>query len=113
MEEMLKNKAGRSDLGAGVKIAIAFFGGIVTLVVLGFVLIVLAGNLEGSTGLTTGSLADNMSTNMLNNVTSATADFFSNATTWFTLLSIVIIIATVVIVLVMTKKARGGGSYEA
>ena len=106
MKNLFEDKRGRGDLAEGVGIAIAFFGGIVTLVVLGFILIVIAGNLDGSTGLTANSLAANSSTDMLNNVTSATASFFSNATTWFSLLSIVIIIATVLIVLRMTKKTE-------
>ena len=106
-ESLMKNKKGSSDLSSGVKVAIAFFGGVVTLVVLGFILIVLAGNLAGSTGLADGTIADNASDNMLDNVTTATAEFFSNAKTWFTLLSIVIIIATVLIVLNMTRKTRG------
>lgn len=109
---MLKNdkRGAGGDLATGVKVAIAFFGGIVTLVVLGFVLIVLSGNLASSTGLTEGTVADNASDNMLDNVTIATSDFFANATTWFALLSIVIIIATILIVLQMTKKTRGAGT---
>ena len=104
---LIDDKKGATDLAQGVKVAIAFFGGILTLVVMGFVLIILAGNLAGSSGLTAGSLAFNNSQSMLDNVTSGTASFFSNATVWFGLLSVVIIIATVVIVLNLIRKPGG------
>ncbi len=109
MEKFRENKKGATDLKSGVGIAIAFFGGILTLTVMGFVLIILAGNLSDSSGLTDGSSAYNDTQNMLTNVSSASADFFSNATTWFGLLSVVIIIAVVVIVLNLVRKTRGAG----
>ncbi len=192
LKELKEDKKGEGDLKSGLGIAIAFFGGITTLVVMGFVLIILAGNLGDSaadalpistnstfnetidyelnstpatstyalTGGTellsrreiidcaiqyiTNSTEDELAvttdyteenciltlatdsefndtflnvtydytyrnpdaSNQMNNVSSASANFFSNATTWFSLLSVMIIIAVVIIVLSVVRKAR-------
>jgi len=48
----------------------------------------------------------------LANLTAGTTTFFTNAGTWFTLLSIVIIIAIIVLVIVFVRKSTAGGNAE-
>jgi len=96
-----------SSLDAGMSTILKFFGGIATLVVLGFIIIILSGNLDSSTGLDAGSVAANASTNMLNNVSTGVGGFFSNAGTWFTILSVVIIVGAVVVILQFVRGKKG------
>jgi hypothetical protein len=181
----LKNKKGSGDLGKGVNIAIMFFGGVITLILLGFLVLIIAGSLSspgdaalpaysgtltnetlttvddagedlsvrtlhlvdcsvtaaynatGGEEITSGNYTETNcnvaytgvaggrynNTNWdvmvdytykttgirdtLSNVSVAIPIFFSNALTWFSLLSVVIVIATVVIVV---RMVRGGTS---
>jgi uncharacterized transporter YbjL len=97
------------DLDKGVRIAIAFFGGVVTLIIMGFITLIISGSLTNTGALATGTQAYNGTQDLLNNVSVAVPSFFSNALTWFSLLSIVIIIATVVIVVRMVRSKDVSG----
>jgi len=98
-----------SSLDSGMKTVTKFFVAILSLGVLAFALIIVLGNLEDSSGFSTGSVNANRTADTLANITAGTTAFFTNAGTWFTLLSIVIIIAIVVLVIVFVRKSTAGG----
>jgi len=96
----------------GMDMATKFMGGLLIVVILGFILIVVTANLRTSGGLDTGTQEYNDTETALQNVSSGVADFFSNIPTWFSMLSVVIIIILVIAVVTVAKKAGGGGSGE-
>ena len=104
MKSIFKDKRGKVDLDTGMKMVTKFFISILSLGVLGFALIIVLVNLEGSSGFAEGSLNANNTASMLGNITGGATNFFSNAGTWFTLLSVIIIIAIVVVVIVLVKS---------
>ena len=110
MRSLYRNKGGKLSLDAGMNTAVKFFMAIMTLGILGFALIIVLGNMQGSSGFAAGSLNYNRSDAVLSNITTGAASFFSNATSWFTLLSVVIIIAIVVVIITVVKGVRGGKS---
>ncbi len=101
--------------GNAIKPAIAFMGGLLVFVIIGFVLIVVAGNLADSTGFATGSLEQNQTDRAMQNVTSGIAELFSNIPTWFSILSVVIIILLIVLIISALRGAKlgSGGSFSA
>lgn len=103
-----KNKSAKVGLDAGMKIATKFFLAIMSLGILGFALIIVLGNLQGSSGFAAGSANANRSDNIISNLTTGAESFFSNANSWFTLLSVVIIIAIVVVVITVVRSTKGG-----
>jgi len=107
-----KDKNGKVGLDAGMKIATKFFLAIMTLGILGFALIIVLGNLQGSSGFAAGSDNANRSDNVLSNLTAGAESFFSNAGSWFTLLSVVIIIAIVTVVITVVRSTGGGSNRE-
>ncbi len=94
---------------AGLDTAQKVFGALLTLGVMGFVFIVIFGNLEGSSGFSTGTQGYNDTSDITNNLTSGASSFFSNSGTWLTLLSVVIIISIVSLVLNKVRGGRDGG----
>lgn len=79
-----------------------------------FVIIVVMANLRTSNVLTTGSLEFNLTGNVLNNVSTGTANFFGNIPVWFSLLSLLVIIAILAVVLyfISTRAFQGGGAQR-
>ena len=87
-----------------------FVLGIMILAVIAFAVIVALASLNDSNALTTGSTEDNQTTNILLNVTGGVNDFFTNASTWFSLLSVVIIILIIsVVILAVNRFGSGSG----
>lgn len=54
--------------------------------------------------------ASTQTTSLINNLTSGTTDFFSNASTFFTLLGVVVILLIIVLVLIAIRRFEGGTS---
>ena len=107
-----KSKTAKVGLDAGMKIATKCFLSIMTLGILGFALVIVLGNLQGSSGFAVGSANANRSDNILSNLTAGAESFFSNAGSWFTLLSVVIIIAIVTVVITVVRSTGGGSSRD-
>jgi len=108
-----RRKRGAISLSKGMEGVTAFFVAILVLGVIGFALIIVLGNLQGSDGFTAGSYNANQSDAVLQNLTAGSATFFSNAGTWFTLLSVIIIILiviSVVAIVVVVGRNKGAGS---
>ena len=53
------------------------------------------------------TLKDDAAVNLLSNLTAGAESFFSNASSWFTLLSVIIIIAIVTVVIAVVRGTRG------
>ena len=77
--------------------------------VIGFAIIIALASLNNSNATTAGSLERNQTTNIFNNITSGTANFFSNTGTWFSLLAIVVIILIIAIVIFAVNRFGGAG----
>jgi len=97
------SKRGESALNVPTKVMGVIFG----LVILGFLIVVVAGNLRTSTGFDTGSDDYNVTENIMRNTTRGVAEFFSNIGTIFTILFVVVIIALIMIVWAVSRKATG------
>jgi uncharacterized membrane protein len=80
---------------------------LLTIGVIAFAIIVALSSLNNSNALSPGSLEQNQTSNVLNNITSGTADFFSNTGTWFSLLAIVVIILIIAIVIFAVNRFGG------
>ena len=101
-----KNKKGAGTLDMATKV----FGSLLVLGVMGFVFVIIFGNLQGSSGFSAGTQGYNDTRDITQNLTAGASSFFSNAGTWLTLLSVVIIIAIVALVIARVKGGgRGGG----
>ncbi len=84
---------------------------IVTLLVLAvtaFAVIIALAALDDTNVLTSGSVADNQTTAILNNISQGISSFFGNATTWFSLLAIVVILLIIAIVIVTVRRFEVG-----
>lgn len=57
----------------------------------------------------TGSLEQNQTTNIVSNISEATADFFSNTGTIFSILVVVVIILAIAIIIAVVSRFGGGG----
>lgn len=86
-----------------------------TLLVIGviaFAIIIALASLNNSNATSAGSLERNQSTAIFNNISTGTANFFSNTGTWFSLLAIVVIILIIAIVIFAVNRfggsSRGG-----
>jgi len=104
MRKLVKDKKGI----LGLDTAKAFILFILICAVLGFAAIIALATLNDADILTSGSDGDTQATNVLQNVSGGISGFFSNASTWFTLLSVVVII--LIIGVVIFAVSRFGGS---
>ena len=94
----------------GLDTAKAFILAILTIAVIAFAVIIALSELDDTNVLTSGSKEANDTTNVLNNVTTGVADFFSNAPTWFSLLAITIIIIIIgLVIIVVNRFGKGSG----
>jgi len=77
---------------------------LMVIAVIAFAIIIAMQTLSDTNVLTAGSYGDNMTTNVLNNVSSGVAGFFANTSIWFTLLSVVIIILIIAVVIYAVNR---------
>ncbi len=90
----------------GMDVAKGFVLAILTLAVIAFAVIIALDSLQ-NTSVSTGQTGA-----IVNNVTVGVATFFSNATTWFTLLAVVVIILIISVVIFAVNRfggSAGGG----
>jgi len=80
------------------------------LAVIGVAIILALVSLRDSSIFTSGSVEKNQTTNIVNNVTSALVDFFSNTTTIFAILVVVVIILAITIIIVAVSRFSGTGT---
>jgi len=92
----------------GLDTARAFFLLLGSIAILGFAIVIIMATLDDTNVLTEDSYGDNQTTNILQNVSSAVANFFDDAGTWLTLLSIVIIIMIITVVIIAIGRFGGG-----
>ena len=105
LKNTLKNKRGAGALDMATKV----FGALLVLGVMGFVFIIIFGNLQSSSGFATSTQGYNDTQSVTQNLTGGAASFFGNAGTWLTLLSVVIIISIVALVIAKVKGDKEGG----
>lgn len=103
MHCMRKNKKGQ--LGLDVVEGVVFK--VLLIAVLVFAAILALVSLRDSGVFTANSLEANQTTNIVNNISTASSDFFSNMGTIFDILAVVVIILAVVIIIVTVRRARG------
>ena len=95
----------------GLNTAKAFIILILTISVVAFATLIAIDALDNSKAATTGSIADNVTTSVFNNVSQGIDTLFGNTNTWFSLLAVTIIILIVAVVIVAVSRfgAVGGG----
>lgn len=95
MRSLLKQKKGM----LGLDTAKDFIVAILTIAVIAFAVIVALSSLKDSNAIKQTVPEYNQTQAILSNVSAGTASFFSNAGTWFSLLSVVIIILIIGVVI--------------
>ena len=104
MKKLLKNKKGILGLNTTTQFIVT----LLVLAVTAFAVIIALAALDDTNVLTDGSIADNQTTAILNNVSTGISSFFGNATTWFSLLAIVVILLIIAIVIVTVRRFEVG-----
>jgi len=105
MRKLLKDKKGVFGLNA----VQAFFATILGIALLAYVIVVIMGTLQDADILTSGSLADNQSADILSNVSTGVSGFFSSINPVYAILAILVIIL-VLVVLVRVVQAPAGSA---
>lgn len=93
----------------GMEIATGFIIGLLILIVVGILTVIVANALNDADTSVAGSNAANITNNVVLNSTTGIQTFFSNATTWFALLSVVVIILIVGVAIVVIRRFGGTG----
>lgn len=108
--QLVKRKLDMDKKGVlGMEIGKSFLISIFVIAVIGFAALIAINQLNlAHPDAGTGSEAANRSTNVLNNISAGTEDFFSNAGTWFSLLAVVILILIIAVVIAVVNKFGGG-----
>jgi hypothetical protein len=105
LEKFKKDKKGVFGLTA----VQAFFGSILGIALLAFVIVIIMGTLQGANIVTDGSLADNQTTAILGNVSTGVTGFFSAINPVYAILAVLVIIL-VLVVLVRVVQAPAGSA---
>ena len=105
MKSLLKNKKGVFGLPA----VQSFFATILGIALLAYIIVIIMGVLSSANIVTSGSVADNQTKNILNNVSTGVTGFFSSINPVYAILAIlVIILILVVLVRVVQTPASVG-----
>jgi len=109
---MLKLRKIKSDKKGvlGLDTVRAVMIGFLVLAVIGVAIILALVSLRDSSIFTSGSQEQNDTTNIVNNITDALVDFFSNTTTIFAILVVVVIILAITIIILAVSRFGGQGS---
>lgn len=105
MKSLMQRKRGV----LGLETATAFVVALLTLLIIGFVTIIILGALDDTQVLDPGTYENNATTNILRNGSRGLSSFFSNVPTWFSLLAIVILVLIIVVVIRVVRGTGGGG----
>ncbi len=85
----------------------AFFGAILGIALLAYVIVIIMGSLSEANIVKSGGLADNQTENILNNVSTGVTSFFSSINPVYAILAVlVIILILVVLVRVVQSPSR-------
>ncbi len=87
----------------GLNTAKVFILAILSLVILSIATLIVLDSLRDS------DATDDVAGSIINNTSEALADFFEDAGTWFTLLSVVVIILIISVVIVVVNRFGGTG----
>ena len=99
------NKRGQVGLDVAKSVILT----LMTIGVLAFAVIVAMSALNNSNALTAGSLEQQQTTAVLQNISGGTSSFFGNVGTWFALLAVVVIILIIAIVIIAVNRFGGRG----
>jgi len=102
---MFKDKKGVFGLTA----VQSFFAIILGIALLAYVIVIIMGTLSSANILTSGSLADNQTQDILSNVSTGVSGFFSSINPVYAILAVLVIIL-VLVVLVRVVQSPGGSS---
>lgn len=89
-----------------------FFAIILGIALLAYVIVVIMGTLDDSSILTAGSIADNQTSNILNNVSSGITDFFSSIDPVYAILAVLVIILVLIVLVRVVTGGGGGGTPQ-
>lgn len=87
-----------------------FFAIILGVALLAYVIVVIMGTLSSSAILATGSLAQNQTNQILNNVSVGVTSFFSSINPVYAILAILVIILVLVVLVRVVSGSTAGGS---
>ena len=107
MRKLRQDKKGVFGLNA----VQAFFGVILGIALLAFVIVIIMGTLSSANIVTSGSLASNQSSAILANVSTGITSFFSAINPVYAILAVLVIIL-VLVVLVRVVQAPTSGSQQ-
>lgn len=105
LRKLKMNKKGQ----AGLDLVGGTMKKLLVLAVVAIAVILALVSLQDSNLFTTGSTADNQTDNIVGNVTTATADFFSNSSTFMSILVAVVVILFISIIIFAVQRFGGSG----
>lgn len=94
------NKKGQLGLDVAKAFLLTLFGA----VIVGFIIVVVAGNLLGTTVLPTGTQGANQTTSVLQNSSNAVATLFGNAGTWMVMIGVAVLILIIAVVIFAVNR---------
>lgn len=89
----------------------SFFAIVLGIALLAYVIVIIMGTLQTANIVTSGSIADNQTKNILNNVSSGVSGFFSSINPVYAILAVLVIIL-VLVVLVRVVQAPSGSAPQ-
>jgi thiosulfate reductase cytochrome b subunit len=108
MKSLRKDKRGVFGLTAIQQ----FFAIILGLALLAYVIVIIMGTLSSSSIVTSGSLADNQTKNILNNVSTGITSFFSSINPVYAILAVLVIILVLVVLVRVVQAPAGSGNPQ-
>lgn len=94
------NKRGQLGLDIAKAFLLTLFGA----VIVGFIVIVVAGNLLNANVLTSGSLESNYTTSVLQNTSGGVSSLFSNTGTWMVMVGVAVLILIIAVVIFAVNR---------
>ena len=99
-----------ASVQGGMNQAKALFLGILVIGLIGLLFLVIYGNLEGNLGFAADSANDNLTDQVIGNLTEGAVSFFSFSNVWFILGAVALLIVIVVAIIGLVSSIGGGKS---
>lgn len=94
------NKRGQLGLDVAKAFLLTLFGA----VIVGFIVVVVAGTLQNTDVLPTGSYESNLSTSVFQNASGSVSTLFSNTGTWMVMIGIAVLILIIAVVVFAVSR---------
>jgi len=109
----LLNKFKGDEKGVfGLTAVQSFFGSILGIALLAFVIVIIMGTLQGANILESGSVADNQTDAILGNVSNGITGFFNSISPVYAILAVLVIILVLVVLVRVVQSPSGSATPQ-